>query len=798
MMIRVRFCLLFILLCKCTGEPVEDNLFEQLARIPAIEGTKAYLASPFVAAGDRVYMIGYQDGTFPDLGWHVAGEMGGIWDHPVKLMDGFAASLTVDGNPNSFCLNNAIKFVNYPIGNRHFFQWTSEQLSIQRFQFVPDGMEGLFIEFLIHNKGNRERKIEFSFTGITDLRPTWLGERTSMKDAPDVIRFDGELHAFVAKDRDNSWYTAFGSSLDDQHDSISPMPCDSLSHSGLSTKGTLTFSIELPPNDQQLIPIFIAGSSTSEAALRDTYRSLKGAMKKSLKEKVSHYEAIDRQSHLTIPDKKLQQMYEWLKYNCQWLVRAVPQQGTGIGAGLPDYPWWFGADTAYALQGILATGDHELARNSILLLHDLSTKANGNGRIIHEASTNGAVYNQGNVNETAQFINIVAAYFAWTGDINLIRALFPDVKKGLQWLLKTKDPDGNGYPNGSGMMEIAGLDTEMIDVAVYTAQALGSAAIMARVLGDTTLADEYVRKAEELKVKINSEWWNATAKSFADFRATSKEALPLVDAAIVRADTLHKPWAVTELKQTRRQVLRQTQDTLPYVVYHNWVVDTPMETGVADPDKAREALATATQYENPFGVFVTGIDRTEEPDSVVLKSRRKTFSYTGAVMTLPTGVMAVASARYGNPDDAMIYLKKLQRSFSYALPGSMYEVSPDFGMITQAWNIYGVAVPIVNYFFGITPEAYNKTVKLSPQLPTDWPEATIDNVTVGNNSLSISIRRQTDHVAYDIFQTKSDWSVVVDIAGANRVIVNNKEQDIRGAGHALTVKGAEIHMQIFR
>jgi hypothetical protein len=146
----------------------------------------------------------------------------------------------------------------------------------------------------------------------------------------------------------------------------------------------------------------------------------------------------------------------------------------------------------------------------------------------------------------------------------------------------------------------------------------------------------------------------------------------------------------------------------------------------------------------------------------------------------------------------MIYLKKLQRSFSYALPGSMYEVSPDFGMITQAWNIYGVAVPIVNYFFGITPEAYNKTVKLSPQLPTDWPEATIDNVTVGNNSLRISIRRQTDHVAYDIFQTNSDWSVVVDIAGANKVIVNNEEQDIRGAGHALTVKGAEIHMQIFR
>ena len=36
-------------------------------------------------------MVGHQDGSFPELGWHIAGEMGGIWDHPIKLMDGFDA-----------------------------------------------------------------------------------------------------------------------------------------------------------------------------------------------------------------------------------------------------------------------------------------------------------------------------------------------------------------------------------------------------------------------------------------------------------------------------------------------------------------------------------------------------------------------------------------------------------------------------------------------------------------------------------------------------------------------------------
>jgi hypothetical protein len=202
-----------------------------------------------------------------------------------------------------------------------------------------------------------------------------------------------------------------------------------------------------------------------------------------------------------------------------------------------------------------------------------------------------------------------------------------------------------------------------------------------------------------------------------------------------------------------------------------------METGVADPDKAKVALRKAKTYENPFGSFVTGIDRTDEPDSVVLKSRKKTFSYTGAVMTLPTGVLAVGAARYGEPDLALQYISKLHQSFSYALPGSMYEVSPDFGMFTQAWNIYGVAVPIVNYFFGIEPHAGEKSILISPELPSMWNEVSIDNVLVGNNSLSLAITLNRDYKEYRIQQSQEDWSVKVDVKNAKKVLVNGKDAE---------------------
>ena len=41
-----------------------------------------------VAAGTRAYSTGFEDGRFYANGWHITGEMGGIWAPPLKLADG--------------------------------------------------------------------------------------------------------------------------------------------------------------------------------------------------------------------------------------------------------------------------------------------------------------------------------------------------------------------------------------------------------------------------------------------------------------------------------------------------------------------------------------------------------------------------------------------------------------------------------------------------------------------------------------------------------------------------------------
>ena len=50
-------------------------------------------SKPYVTAGTRTYLIGTQDGNFPDMGEHLPGEMGGGWLHPIKLIDGFRMQL---------------------------------------------------------------------------------------------------------------------------------------------------------------------------------------------------------------------------------------------------------------------------------------------------------------------------------------------------------------------------------------------------------------------------------------------------------------------------------------------------------------------------------------------------------------------------------------------------------------------------------------------------------------------------------------------------------------------------------
>jgi len=751
---------LVFMLFSCAS-PSDSQINDFLSSVESISGTEAYLTSPYLTPGDKAYMVGHQDGSFPDLGWHVTGEMGGVWSHPIKLMDGFGAQINVDGDRQ--CLNDAKSFVNYPFANQHLYEYAD--FKVTRTQFVPDQTKGLYVEYEIENKTEGAQTIEFTFNGFVDLMPVWLGERTNMNNGQDRISFDEGEGMAIGKDDLNNWYVVFRSTEHPKKYQIGSKMCDQ-DRLGQGNTAALTYEISVPAKGKYTIPFALAGSTNSMKDAHHALQSIESNALSLLKVKHARYKSIEQSARLIIPDKEIETAFRWTKYNTDWLVNDVDGLGRAITAGNPDYPWFFGADSEYALQGAMAIGMKDLTHSSIKLIDSVSNAVNnGSGKIMHEMSTNGAVFNPGNLNETPQYASLIWDTFKWTGDMEFLRQYFPTVRNGLNWLLEENDLDGNLLADGYGMMEIHGLESEMIDVAAYTYKAFVDAASMAEVLGNDEEVHDYQQKAQRLAEIINSEFWVDEFDSYADFIGTVSDADHLVDGAIVRADTLDKPWAVEELKKTKERIKAfDRNDKRGFVLYHNWVVNTPMEVGVADPDKALRALETGSQYVNPFGVFVTGIDRDESAgsDDGGFAKKMKIFSYTGAVMTLPTGVQAIAENNYGRPDKALAYLQRMTSSFSYALPGSMYEVSPDFGMVAQAWNIYSYAVPIVKQFFGIGPMAHLKQVLISPQMPSAWDKASLENISVGDNKFSYLFQRENDQMVLNLTQTNGDYQFVFD------------------------------------
>lgn len=741
-------------------------LAESLADLPMLRGKTDYLASPFTTAGNQMYLVGHQDGSFPDLGWHIEGEMGGLWLHPIKLTDGFVMELS-HSSDQTRCLNQAVSFKNYPIAGQHDFLWSDFDLDIQRTQFVTDSIPGLVIELQINNTGSASFEGNLNFTNQIDLRPVWLGERTGMEDQADEVKYDQSQATWMAKDQGNNWYCVWRASLPGTESQPATCTPDT---EGQGENAASSYLLNIPAGGQQVIQFYITGSSANQEEALQRLDGLERDLGRLFRAKRSHYQQVAQTAVLEVPDSTLANAWEWTKYASQWLRFDLPQ-GTGIAAGIPDYPWWFGCDQTYSVRGLVTVGMGNWAVDILETLLDLSNKAGSEGQIVHEVSTNGAVFNPGNINETPHFISAAWEVFRWTADEAFLQRAYEQAKAGLVWLEK-QDEDGNGYPDGHGMMEIHGMNAEMMDVIAYTFEAYEAAAKMAHYFKAEDLANDYIAKANQLKQKVNQDWWVADEASFADFRAAPKKALELVNGAIVRADTLKKPWSATDLKLAKEKIEAQQSDEISaYAFYHNWVVNTPLETGVADTAKAIQALETGHKYLNPFGVYVTGIDRKREevnPAAFAALKAKETFNYTGAVMTLPTGVQAISAARYGQADLALEYLQRMLRSFSYAHPGSMYEVSPDYGMLVQAWNIYALTRPVVSHFFGIQPEVHQQKVYIAPHLPSVWQEVAIRQLPLGENQLDYHIQSDQHQIDQQL-----DWELIFTAPSGKKIISVN-------------------------
>jgi glycogen debranching enzyme len=320
------------------------------------------------------------------------------------------------------------------------------------------------------------------------------------------------------------------------------------------------------------------------------------------------------------------------------------------------------------------------------------------------------------------------------------------MKMGIDWLLGEMDQNKDLFPEGYGIMEVYGLNAELIDVAVYTQQALEAAARVAAALNDADAKDRYRRLASELKDRINQRFWIERDDTYGDFYGSRSQAISAAEGAIKQiglkstALTQTDKDLITHYEALQAQFSSMPEENRAWITNKNWVIATPMETGIA-PRARAISLLDKIRRENTgeYGPYLSAVDRR-------------------SMMTISTGVEAVAEGKYGRTDEAMWYVDKIVQTFDRVTPGSISEMMPDHGCFTIAWTSYGIVLPLIEHVFGFHPDAANKTVVLTPHLPSGWEDMSIERLPIGTNLVSFSRARTAKGVVYDVESSEDGWS----------------------------------------
>jgi hypothetical protein len=234
----------------------------------------------YVAAGDRAYVVGVQDGSLvPDvslnpngIGWHITGQMGGVWAHPIKLLHQFQFFL------NDNLLPAAAKFVSGS-GYVRLELPPTDGLEISETQFAPDGLPVVLVGVQLRNSNPGVNSFTLAIEAESELIPAfpWTGTTPTSESLhlPDQVSFDSTLGAlqFTQPEQPTlsrpAWYALVSAALDPQDRETgfqslgAGFPPNTSKHNGAT--GTLKYQVTLKGKSSTTVWFAIAGSNVDEA-----------------------------------------------------------------------------------------------------------------------------------------------------------------------------------------------------------------------------------------------------------------------------------------------------------------------------------------------------------------------------------------------------------------------------------------------------------------------------------------------------------------------------------------------------
>jgi hypothetical protein len=747
-----------------------------------------------VTAGQRSYSQDYANGLFYANGFHITGEMGGVWAPPLKLVDGVWF-----GVDNQW-VGPATRFFS-GWGYTRYALPSIDGVQLQRTDFAPDASRAVLFGLKLTNPG-AARTVPVKVDSHSELMSAYPWSTTKpisqAQNIPDQGSYDG--HSLVFTD-DGSLspgvapvhhYAALvGASQTPSSgvaaatggvyrgpqpntmcaatDSTSPPSACEDGPDGRGTGGELRYDVHVPAHGATTLWIAAAGS---DLGLADARRQLAGALKDpagELAAKIAQRQALSRQTHVSLPgDRLLQNAISWGKQNLADLTQTASglkirwtNQGTQypaplgtvaharwFAAGYPDYPWIFATDGEYTAFAAVALGQFQTIEDHLTALREISDILNhGSGIVAHETVSDGSVYfghdsqttsngtttNDFNTDETVKFPSTVALVWRWTGDNRFMNQMYDFARRNLRVIDQRYDVDHDGWPEGSGNVERTGMGPEKLDNGVYYMRGLYDLADMARFRHDNATATWATALANKLRRQFEATWWDPAAGQYAD---------SLLDPG--NRQNFQKHWiGVVPMEAELTQ-------------------GTTVTPGVASPAHATTALTGrqdacySGSRPGSLGLFHTGCGGGSDGKGDV------------EIFSLTTSIMAVGEGNYGRlgPGEQRRYTDaNAETMFSEPAtggtpdeqPGAMPEIFPSApngnpangvpaninrcwtcrSQVMQAWGNYGTAWSVVHQQLGVRPFLPDRELEIVPQVPPGQPSVAGSNIRLGTGAVNV-------------------------------------------------------------
>ena len=421
------------------------------------------------------------------------------------------------------------------------------------------------------------------------------------------------------------------------------------------------------------------------------------------------------------PDPRLDLALEWAKINLEEQRVCNPDLGCGFVAGWglsrngtrPGFGWFFGGDAAQTAFAMDALGQWGLVAEELAFLAKYQRE---DGKITHEISQAAAripwfdVYPYAYYHADTTPYWMVALYEYWraSGDDELLRELWPAYRRAWEWCLSA-ETDGDGLlentVGGLAAVEVGGLGAALhqdIYLAGIWVAALEGTRALADRMGDAETADRAADLAPLARASLNNAYW-------------------LEDAG-------HHAFGIL--------ADGGTNDNLTV-----WPA-TAAAFGLFDEARARSTLThlASDRISSDWGAHMLS---TESELYHPLQYNM------GTVWPFVTAYVSWAQYRYRRPWAGFHLMDAVkQMTFDWSLgrhpellSGTFYQPL-DQTVPHQFFATSALVTPLLRGVIGWEPDAPLGRARLAPQLPPDWPVATVRRLRAGETTTDVEIRQR--------------------------------------------------------